>query len=139
MGRGFIIALLLGFPSVSLISGIVLVANLKNFLNTTPRVESNMDLERFKRMVKRQMYAALLQIFLLGMPILIYGYGSFRGILDFGDVLYVVIPNTIIIIFSRLMRKHEVTGQTISSSTPELRSEVDVIINYWKKKALPNW
>lgn len=139
MDYSLIIALLIGFPMVSLISGIVLLLNLKNFLADTPRIETEMDLEQFKKVVTYQMYAALAQILLLGTPILIFAYGSFRGILSFSDVLYVVVPNTIIIIFSKFLRKYEKTGQSIPASTPKLKSEVSSVIHTWKKKALPNW
>lgn len=139
LNRSLIITLLIGFPSLSLINGIIFISNLKRFMDRTPRIETDQDLEHFKKLVKHQMYAALLQIVLLGTPIFIFSYGTLSGILIFGDVLYIVIPNIIVIICGRLLRKIEKKAQSISASTPQLMSAVNDIVNSWKKKALPDW
>ncbi|MCD4707213.1 MAG: hypothetical protein K8S62_05685 [Candidatus Sabulitectum sp.] len=139
MSHSLIITLLIAFPSASLISGIIYISNLKRFVDTTPRIETNQDLELFKNVVRHQMYAALLQIVLLGTPIIIFTYGTISGILEFGDVLYVVIPNLIVIIVSRILRKTEKKAQSISASTPQLVSAVSSIVYSWENKALPDW
>ncbi len=139
MDYSLVVTLLIVFPSSALISGIVYISNLKRFMDTTPRIETIQDLERFKNIVKHQMYAALLQVFLLGTPIIIFTYGTISGILKFGDMLYVIIPNTTVIIVSRILRKTEKKGQSISASTPQLKSAVNSIVYSWKKKALPDW
>lgn len=133
------IALLTGLPSLSLASGIILMTELKKFMAQAPRIETEQDLEHFKKIVKHQMYAALLQIVLLGTPVLIFSYGIQKRILEFGDILYVIVPNSIVIALGLLLRKLEKKGQSISASTPELKSEVDSVVYFWKKKALPNW
>ncbi len=139
LSYSLIVALLAGLPSLSLISGIVLMTELKKFMAGTPRIETEQDLEHFKKIVKHQMYAALLQIVLLGTPVLIFSYGIQKEILGFGDILYVIVPNSIVIALGLLLRKLEKKGQSVSASTPELRSEVDSVVYIWKKKALPNW
>ncbi|MCK5840650.1 MAG: hypothetical protein KAH31_00670 [Candidatus Sabulitectum sp.] len=139
MNYSLIVALLAGLPSLSLVSGIVLMTELKKFMAGTPRIETGQDLEHFKKIVKHQMYAALLQIVLLGTPVFIFSYGIQKGILGFGDILYVIVPNSIVIALGLILKKLEKKGQSISASTPELRSEVDSVVYFWKKKALPNW
>lgn len=139
LGRELIIALLLGFPSLSLINGAVLMRNLKNFIRETPRIETDQDLSRFRKIVKQQMYSALLQIFFLGTPVFIFSYGVKIGTLGFSDVLLVVVPNLAVILFGLLMKSLEKKGQSITSSSPELKNEIEHVIYSWKKKAIPDW
>ncbi len=139
MNCSLMVTLLAGLPSLSLVSGIVLMTELKKFMAKTPRIETEQELEHFKKIVKHQMYAALLQIVLLGTPVFIFSYGIQKGILGFGDILYVIVPNSIVIALGLFLRKLEKKGQSISASNPELRSEVDSVVYFWKKKALPNW
>lgn len=115
------------------------MAELKGFMAGTPRIETEQDLEHFKKIVKHQMYAALLQIVLLGVPLFIFSYGIQKEILGFGDFLFVIVPNSIVIALGLFLRKLEKKGQSISASNPELKSEVDSVVCTWKKKALPNW
>ncbi len=139
MSRELIIALLLGFPSLSLINGAVLMRNLKNFIRETPRIETDQDLSRFRRIVKQQMFSALLQIFFLGTPVFILSFGMKTDILGFSDVLFVVVPNSVVILFGLLMKNLEKKGQSITSSSPELKNEIEHMIYSWKKKAIPDW
>ncbi len=139
MNCSLMVTLLAGLPSLSLVSGIVLMTELKKFMAKTPRIETEQELEHFKKIVKHQMYAALLQIVLLGTPVFIFSYGIQKGILGFGDILYMIVPNSIVIALGLFLRKLEKKGQSISASNPELRSEVDSVVYFWKKKALPNW
>ncbi len=139
MSYSLIVTLLAGLPSLSLLSGIVLMTELKRFMAGTPGIETEQDLEHFKKIVKHQMYAALLQIVLLGAPVFLFSYGIQKGILEFGDILFVIVPNSIVIALGLSLKKLEKKGQSISASTPELRSEVDSVVYFWKKKALPGW
>jgi len=139
LSYSLMVTLLAGLPFLSLLSGIVLMTELKRFMAGTPGIETEQDLEHFKKIVKHQMYAALLQIVLLGTPVFLFPYGIQKGILGFCDILFVAVPNSIVIAFGLSLKKLEKKGQSISASTPELRSEVDSVVYFWKKKALPGW
>jgi len=112
---------------------------LKRFMDETPRIDSNRDLEKFKDVVRKQMYAALLQIVLMGLPILIFLYGAVTGLMRFGDILYVIIPNAIVIVVGKVLRGIEKKAQSLPVSSPELEKARDDIVYCWEKKPLPDW
>ncbi len=112
---------------------------LKRFLIKTPVIETEQDLSEFKAIVKQHMYAALLQIVFLGTPLLLFSYGIQNEILGFSDILFIIIPNSIVIFVSLAFRKLEKRGQSISTSNPNLESELQQVIHYWKKRPLPSW
>jgi len=108
-------------------------------MDETPRIDSNRDLEKFKEVVRKQMYAALLQIVLMGLPILIFLYGAVTGLMRFGDILYVIIPNTVVIIVGKILRRIEKRAQSLPVSSPEMEKARDAIVYCWEKKPLPDW
>ncbi len=112
---------------------------LKSFMDETPRIDTNADLEKFKDVVRKQMYAALLQIVLMGLPILIFLYGAVTGLMRFGDILYVIFPDAVVIIVGKALRKIEKKAQSLPVSSPELEKARDKIVYCWEKKPLPDW
>jgi len=139
MSHGTFITLLIAFPGAALLSAFVFMSMLKRFMDETPSIDTNRDLDKFKEVVRKQMYAALLQIVLMGLPILIFLYGAVTGLMRFGDILYVIIPNTVVIIVGKALRKIEKKAQSLPVSSPELEKARNDIVYCWEKKPLPDW
>ncbi len=130
---------MLGLPAVAVLNALWFGSELKNFVTSTPRLESSHDLERFKVVVAHQMYAALAQIVFLAAPPLIYFVGLFRGVLRPSDILYVIVPSAIIIVVAAMYRGGEKRAKTIPTTDPELLKQRDAIVHTWLRKPLPDW
>ena len=131
--------LLVAMPAVSIVSATCFMSALKRFMGETPRIDTAADLEIFKSVVKKQMYAALIQIALLGLPIVLFVIGSLTQTLRLGDFVYVLIPNLVVIIAGRILRRVERKAQMLPVSDPQLEKARNDIVRTWEKKALPDW
>lgn len=134
-----ILTLLVAMPAASIVSAVYFMSVLKQFMGGTPRIETAADLETFKSVVKKQMYAALVQIGLLGLPIILYLMGMITRTLRFGDFVYVLIPNLAVIVVGRILRGVEKKAQRLPVSDPQLEKARDEIVYTWEKKPLPDW
>ncbi len=130
---------MLGLPALAVVNAFWFGTELKNFLSSTPRLESSHDLERFKTVVAHQMYAALIQIVLLATPPIVFFFGIFRGVLNPSDLLYIIGPSAVILIVAAMYRGHEKRAKSIPSADPELEQQRDAIIHTWLRKPLPDW
>ena len=130
---------MLGLPALAVVNAFWFGSELKNFLSSTPRLESSRDLERFKTVVAHQMYAALVQIALLAAPPIVFFVGIFRDILSPSDLLYIIGPSAVILIVAAGYRGQEKRAKSIPTTDPELERQRDAIIHTWLRKPLPDW
>ncbi len=130
---------MLGLPALAVVNAFWFGTELKNFLSSTPRLESSHDLERFKTVVAHQMYAALIQIVLLATPPIVFFFGIFRGVLNPSDLFYIIGPSAVILIVAAMYRGHEKRAKSIPTADPELEKQRDAIIHTWLRKPLPDW
>ena len=130
---------MLGLPAAAVINALWFGTELKNFVSTTPRLESSHDLERFKMVVARQMYAALAQIVLLAAPPIIYFAGLVLGVLNPSDILYVIGPSAIILVVAATYRSWEKRAKTIPTANPEIEEQRNAIVRTWLRKPWPDW
>lgn len=137
--RDVYLLLLLALPAGAALNALWFGRELRHFADETPRLESTADLQRFRRVVGRQMYAALVQILLLALPPIIFFYGLTRKILTVGDLLLVVLPAAAIIVLAQLNRRHETRVRSIPAADPELERERDRIVRTWNRRPLPDW
>lgn len=134
-----LLLVMLGLPAAAVVNAVWFGTELKNFVTTTPRLESSHDLERFKAVVGRQMYAALAQIVLLATPPIAYALGLVFGVLRPSDVVYVIFPSAVIIIVAAVYRGWEKRAKTIPTADPEIQRQRDAIIHTWLRKPWPDW
>ena len=139
MSRSFIITLLVLFPSLALVSALYFVNLLKRFMEETPRIETGADMDAYRAVVKKQMYAALAQIVILGIPIVLFIIGTVTRTLRMGDLMYTIVPNAVVIMVSRFLRGVERKMHRLPASDLELERERDHVVAVWEKKALPDW
>jgi len=139
MMRQTLIWIMLGFPAAAAISSVWFGAELQRFADEVKVFGSTADLERFKSVVGRQMYAALAQVALLGLPFVAFLVGLSGGQLGVGDVSYVVIPSMLILVLGLKYRRVETKVRKIPAATSELEDARNAIIKTWLKKPLPDW
>ncbi len=140
MTRTTIIAIMLTCPVIGLMLCVYFGGHLRRFLKETPQIKSPKDIERFEQLVKGQMYAALAQIVILSIPILVFAYGLFIKLLKPNtDILYMLAPSLIVLAAGMILKKTEHTVQHIPTANDELAKERDRIVEIWQHQALPNW
>ena len=137
--RSTYIFLLLLFPALAIVNAWWFARELKAFLDATPAIASTADIERLKAVVKRQMFAALVQIPLLAAGPAIYFLGLLRQVLRPADVVLVIVPSAAVLALSLATRRVEVAARSLDAPDEELRRQRDAIVHTWLKKPLPDW
>jgi len=140
MDRATLITLMVLFPALGILNMIFHNLKLRRFNKEVPQIEKRMHLERLKREAKAQMYAALVQIVLLGLPFVFFIYGMWKGLLSFGDVfLYGILPSVASIIVGQACKGTEKIAKSQWVEDPRLRKERDEVVYTWDHKAFPDW
>lgn len=140
MTRTTILAIMLTCPVIGLILSLYFGSLLKKFLTTTPEIASTQDMERFKQLVKGQMYAALVQIAILSIPILVFAYGLWIKVLKPNtDILYMLVPSLVVLGAGMALKSVERNVQNVPTANEELTKERDRIVDIWLHQPFPNW
>lgn len=139
MTRTHVIVIMLACPTVGLILAAYFGMQLRQFVRSTPELRSNSDLDAFKRLVKGQMYAALAQIVILSIPILIFAVGFWKKIVFTKDIVYLFVPSLIILAVGMLLKSVERNAQQVPAVNEELKQERDRIVDIWLHQPFPNW
>jgi hypothetical protein len=137
--RSTLTLLMLLFPALAIANAWWFGRELKAFLAATPAITSTADLERLKAVVKRQMFAALVQIPLLAAGPAVYALGLFRDLLRPADVVFVIVPSAAVLALSIATRRVETAARSLHTPDDELRRQRDAIVDTWLKKPLPDW
>jgi fatty acid desaturase len=127
---------LLGLGLVNLLWGGL---ELGRFRREVKVIASTHELERFKRLAAHQMYAALAQIGLLGLPILVFFFGLARGDLHPPDVGYLIFPSLIVLVLAFLFKKVEGDVQRTAAADDLLSGQRDAVVRTWLKRPFPDW
>ncbi|MCP4346760.1 MAG: hypothetical protein GY795_14690 [Desulfobacterales bacterium] len=109
--------------------------NVKIFISRNNTIDS-IVIERFKKMVRIQMYQALLQIILLGGTLLIGIYGIFTEEISLFKVLLL---NGIILGLSLAFRPYEERARNMEVEDESLQKEYLEICNTWINKPFPDF
>ena len=140
MTRTTIFAIMLTCPAIGLILCLYFGSLLKRFLTNTPEIKSAQDMERFKQLVKGQMFAALAQIAVLSIPILVFVYGLWIKVLKPNtDILYMLVPSLVVLGAGMALKSVERNVQNVPTATDELTKERDRIVDIWLHQPFPNW
>ena len=137
--RQVLIWVLLVLPAAGVVNGLWFSAELKRFLEAVPVLASSHHMQQYKRLVARQMYAALVQLVILALPPVVFLAGLVMGVLRLPDVLFVIIPSTVVLVVALSMRPTELKARSIPTADPELERERDQVVATWLKKPLPDW
>jgi len=137
--RSTYLFLMLLFPALALLNSWWFARELKRFLAATPAVASAADLERMKKVVGRQMYAALAQILLLAAAPVVFVVGLLHRQLHPSDVLFIILPSAVVLLLSLSVKRIEAAVRGLDAADDELRRQRDAIVRTWLKKPLPDW
>ena len=139
MTRTHIIVIMLACPAIGLILAAYFGMRLRQFVRSTPELRSDSDLDAFKRLVKGQMYAALAQIVILSVPILIFAVGFWKKIVFTKDIVYLFVPSLMILAVGMLLKSVERNAQQVPAANEQLTQERDKIVDIWLHQPFPNW
>lgn len=113
--------------------------SLKKFMEVHKRISTVMELTRFKRMVRKQMFQALLQMVLLGAMGTLSFVGILIGSIDTIQFLVVLAMNGIIIYTGNQGKSIENRARDLPVDDLELRTQYGNICRTWRLKALPDF
>ena len=122
-----------------LIYCIIFIRKFTDFLNLVDSLKNKIDMEKFKKLVKENMYAALLNLVFLGSSWIIYFIGFFLKILGIIDFIFILIPAVLIVLFSLKLKSLEKMVQKLPADNPVLEEESNMIVDIWLHKPFPNW
>lgn len=137
--RSTYLMLILLLPLAAIVNAWWFGSELQRFARQVTSFTSTHEIERFKGVVARQMYAALVQIVLLALPPILFFVGLARGALEPGDVIFIIVPSAVVIMVAMLYKQTEKLVKSIPAQDDELRRQRDAIIHTWLKKPLPDW
>jgi hypothetical protein len=137
--RSTYILLMLLLPAAGAFNAFFFGSELKRFAEEVRTIASTSDIERFKAVVARQMYAALAQIVILAAPTVVFFVGIVRKVLGPGDILFIIIPSAIILLIAQHYKKIESAARELPVTDDMLRQQRDEIVNTWLKKPFPDW
>jgi hypothetical protein len=109
----------------------------RGFIDATPSIADEECLNRYKRMVRAQMYLALWVIVWLGLGMLAgIGVIASHGL---PGLLFVVLVNGVVIAVSLFYRRAELRCRSRPAATESLAAEYRRVSEAWVKKPLPNF
>jgi fatty acid desaturase len=126
-------------PVIAIVNAVWFGSELQRFTRRVSTFSSTSDIESFKAVVSRQMYAALAQIVLLAVPPILFFVGLLKGFLDPSDVIAIILPMAVVILVGWLYKQVENQARTIPAADDELTRQRDAIIETWLKKPFPDW
>jgi hypothetical protein len=138
--RFYFIGLMLGVPI--LVVGPLSIfcnRNRRRFLLAIPVLQSSEDIDALKRMVKIEMYGALMALPLAFTPIIAFFVGINLGILTLPDSLYAVVGVILNTLQGVLGKRSERPIYVMPTASKELADERDRIVEIWRTKPLPDW
>jgi hypothetical protein len=128
-----------GLPLIGIGLGFYFRSELRRFLREVPAIRTTGDLERYKAVVARNMYAALVQILILGAPWVVFLYGAFiADVLSVIDTLYIAVPSIGVFVMGQYINQEETRMKTIPV-IPELQAQRDAVVRSWGSKPTPDW
>lgn len=125
--------LLLGLSTVNLLVEYMMIQSL---LSKSPDIATTVDLDRFKNLARLNMYAALLQIVILGSGEFLGFYGQITG--GIGLLLFLFL-NAVIIVISKVVKKSEKLSQNLPVRDPLLSNEYQAVCDTWNNNLFPNF
>ncbi len=138
--RSILLAAMTVLPLLAILNLARSTTSLRAFQRQVPALRSTHDVERFKELAAQQMYAALLQIGLLGLPVVILLVGVAGKILLPADaLLFLLVPSLVILVVASRLRGLERAVKSTPAADDELARQRDAVVTTWMKKAVPDW
>jgi len=137
--RTLLLFLLVALPAAAAVNALLAASRLRQFAAEMKLIADDRQMGLYKAEVARQMYGALAQIVLLGLPLVVFFAGLMLGELHISDVGFVFVPAVLILGLALVLKRHETAMRSIPSATGELEREKLRVVETWLKKPLPDW
>lgn len=137
--RSTLLTIMVGTQAAAVVNALIQGRDLKSFLARTPQLASTIDLEGFKAVAARQMWAALAQAALLLVAPACYVWGLVTKNLLPADFVWVLIPAVVVILVARSYRPLELKAWNLPAADGELEKARDAVVTCWRTKPFPNW
>jgi hypothetical protein len=137
--RTVFICVMVLLPALGTVNAIYHGRLLQHYVRQTKRIRDLDGLAQFQKTVARQMYAALVQLVLFLVPMILYFIGIPSEILRLGDIVFVFVPGGILIALGYHFKKVESEACRIPALGEELDKQRLAVIKTWKTRPLPNW
>jgi hypothetical protein len=115
------------------------ITDVKAFLSQTGSIRTSHDLKLFKRMARKQMYQALLQIVFLGIMGMLGVIGIASRKLSLSEFLIFLLLNVIMIVLGIYGRKFENKARSFQADNDILAKEYRSVCESWVKKPFPDF
>lgn len=113
--------------------------SVKRFMAVHQRISTMMELTRFKRMVRKQMFQSLLQIVLLGAMGTLSFVGILIGSIDTIQFLVILAMNGIVVYAGNQGKSIEKRARDLPVDDLDLRTQYGNICRTWRLKAFPDF
>lgn len=137
--RETLITTILASQGLALVNAAWQGRDLKVFLAGTPRLDSTNDLERYKAVAARQMYAALVQGALLLVAPACFVWGVVTQHLSGADFVWILLPSVMVLLVARSYRGLEQAMWTLPAADGELEAARDAVVRTWRTRPIPDW
>ena len=137
--RGIFIVIVLLLPTAAAVNSVVHGVLLTKYVQRTRYLRTEQDILRLQKIVAQQMYAAVAQVGLLILPLVLYLVGIFTGNLYPSDLPLIIVPAGMILVLSFVFKKVEIKARGIPALNPRIEKRRNEIAATWKKRALPDW
>ena len=137
--REAIIGVANAVPIGCLVLVILTTISFRKFLEDVPAIETVYDLDRFKRLAARDMYAALVFILAVTLASVSVAWGLVSGEIGMTDLWLPLAAGGIVIAAGSFLKILEKKVQEVPVSNDELRNERDYVVQTWMTKPFPDW
>ena len=112
----------------------------RSFLASYPSIDSQKDLDEFKRIVKTNMYLALAIMAMFGIAIVLAAAGLYSGSLGWtGLAMLLFIMGPVCAFAGTALTFAENRMKAITLTDESFRSEFDHVVTHWTSSAFPDW
>ncbi|MCK5116203.1 MAG: hypothetical protein KAR44_06355 [Candidatus Aegiribacteria sp.] len=117
----------------------IALSSLKKFLALTSGIDSLLNLENLKEMVRKQMYQALLAIIFFGGMGVLGCIGIITGRLNSTQFVLFLVLNGIVWAAGKLTKPTELRAQNLTVSDPNLSDEYKSVCRTWIRRPFPDF
>ncbi|MBI2840102.1 MAG: hypothetical protein HYX75_17440 [Acidobacteria bacterium] len=133
MTRDQVLFFILALPAAALLNAGWHGLALHRFLVGHIAIASSRDLDDFRNLVRSQMRAALVQIFLLVGPYILFFLALYLRVLTSADLALVILPGVLIGVAGAAMKKLESRVQQLPVADPLLEKQRDALVRRWTR------
>lgn len=125
--------------SCGMVNFFIALSALKKFLALYSGIDSLLNLENLKEMIRKQMYQALVAIVFFGGMGVLGCIGIITGRLDSTQFVFFLVLNGIVWAAGKSAKPIEKRAQNLSVSDPNLLDEYKSICRTWMRKPFPDF